>query len=483
MSELEDWVRDAVSKRMDAVRAMDASFRDLQEEKLLSIVRHNADTEFGRAHGFAGIASYEDYRRAVPVSAAPDYAEAWKRVEAGERGVLFADPVHAFGLSSGTTGKPKKIPLSKAVVRGLRRAIGYTTSSYIARTGDYSLLRGYALQMSGCTNVEKRADGVPVGYITGIMSAARTYPFHNIAIPPVEVLDLPDWNEKYRIVEERYRDWDVRMIFGIPGYMRALLRRLAGEGTLATVWPHLSLVVTSGSPLADHRPTLEALCPGAELLETYLATESAVAFQPEPSSAGMVPMVEDVFLEFVPEERWGEAGAPRVPLAEVETGVRYVVLLTTPGGLYAYSPGDSVRFERADPPRLVVEGRTGNVINLAAEKLDGAQAHHVLAQAGILCEGYTVCPADGAVGHEWVIEPLGTPPPDAAKRIDDALRGMSPIYDLTRKGDLLMAPPVLTLVRSGTFQEALRRRPGQGKILPIYKDRKVRDELVAIDRG
>jgi hypothetical protein len=197
----------------------------------------------------------------------------------------------------------------------------------------------------------------------------------------------------------------------------------------------------------------------------------------------MVPMVEDAFLEFVPEERWGEAGAPRAPLAGVEAGVRYVVLLTTPGGLYSYSPGDSVRFLSTDPPRLVVEGRTGNVINLAAEKLDGAQAHHVVSQAGLSCEGFTVCPADGRVGHEWVIEPCGALPADAAKRIDDALRGMSPIYDLTRKGDLLMAPPVLTLVRAGTFQEALRRRPGQGKILPVYRDRRVRDELVAIDRG
>jgi len=480
MSDIESWVEDGVAKRVETLRDMDLRFRELQEEKLLSIVRNAAGTEFGRAHGFARIASVADWQRAVSPSTAVDYEKAWKRIAAGERDVLFPEPVHAYALSSGTTGEPKRVPLTKALVRALRRAIGFTTAAYMAQTGNYSLLRGYALQMTAPAQVET-IDGAPVGYITGIMGASRTYPFHQIGIPPVEILDLLDWNEKYARIEARYADHDVRMIFGIPGYILGLLERLVerrGLPDLRGLWPRLELIVTSGVSLRRHRAQFERLCPGVELREMYLATEAAVACQPEPAPAGMLPMVSDLFLEFVPEARWGEPDAPRLVLGEVETGTRYVVLLTTPSGLYAYSPGDVVSFERVDPPRLVVEGRYGNVLSLASEKLDGEQAERILRKAGLKFHAFLVCPGESAQpSHEWVVEFDGPPPADAAARIDRCFREANPLYRHMREGDLLFAAPVVTAVPHGSFAAALERRPGQGKILRIYQDRRVRDEL------
>ncbi|MHC4818478.1 MAG: GH3 family acyl-acid amido synthetase, partial [Planctomycetota bacterium] len=284
MSDIEGWVEAGVAKRMATLRTLDERYEELQRDKLAAIVRNTAETEFGRAHGFDRVGSPKDYQRAVPLSIATDYDAAWKRIAKGERNVLFPEPVHAYALSSGTTGEPKTVPLNKALVRGLKRAIGYTTAAHMARTGNFSLLRGYALQMTAPAQV-RQIEGVPVGYITGIMGAAKTYPFHNIGIPPVDVLDLMDWEEKYTVIEERYAGHDVRMILGIPGYMLALFDRLTrrrGAKSLAALWPHLELVVTSGTALEYHRDTLAALCPDAELLEMYLATEAAIAFQPEP---------------------------------------------------------------------------------------------------------------------------------------------------------------------------------------------------------
>jgi hypothetical protein len=267
-----------------------------------------------------------------------------------------------------------------------------------------------------------------------------------------------DWEEKYRAIEERYAGHDVRMILGIPGYMLALFDRLL------------------------RRRGAKRLCPAAELLEMYLATEAAIAFQPEPEP-GLMPMVEDVFLEFVPEDRWEESNPPRYLLGQVDPGVRYVAAVTTPSGLFAYSPGDVVRFLRTDPPRFVVEGRYGNVINLAAEKLDGRQAAEALKKAGLRVAAFTVCPVPGAKpGHEWVVEFEDAVPDDASDRIDRALREMNPLYRHLRAGDLLFARPVVTAVRAGTFADALRRRAGQGKILHIYRHREVRDELLALQK-
>jgi phenylacetate-coenzyme A ligase PaaK-like adenylate-forming protein len=473
MDGLEEIVKAAVTKRIEHMRDCEARAIELQAERLRKLVKHNAETEFGRAHGFDEIGSIEDFRKRVPISSATDYDDAWKRIGRGERGVLFPDPVAAYGLSSGTTGEPKKVPLTKALVRSLKRAVGYTTASYIGRTGDYSLLRGYALQMAAPPALETNAaDGKPVGYITGIISAARTYPFHNIGIPPEEVLNLEDWEEKYRIVEERYLDYDVRMVFGIPSYVLGLLRRVADRA-----WADLTLIVTSGVSLESYRPKLVELYPNINLMEMYLCTEASLAYQPG-EQPGMMPMVEDSFLEFVPEDEWENDSPTRLGVGEVVAGVRYVMVVTTAAGLYAYSPGDVVRFLSTKPLRLIVEGRYGNVLNLAAEKLDAVQAEQALDRAGVAWDAFSVCPAaDGAVGHEWVLEYAGEAGDDDAQRIDRALRDINPLYAHMREGDLLMAPPVLTPVARGTFGEALRRRPGQGKILRIYGDRVVRDEL------
>jgi hypothetical protein len=212
----------------------------------------------------------------------------------------------------------------------------------------------------------------------------------------------------------------------------------------------------------------------------YLCTEASIAFQPA-AEPGMMPMVEDLFLEFVPEEEWEADAPPRMTLAEVEQDVRYVVLVTTPAGLYAYAPGDVVRFVSTNPPRMLVEGRYGNVLNLAAEKLDGIQAVQAVERAGLQWESLSVCPAaGGAIGHEWVIEFGGAVPANAAERIDSALRRINPLYAHMREGGLLMEAPIVTPVPAGTFAEALRRRPGQGKILRIYRDRAVRDELCSL---
>ncbi len=486
--EVERIVKAGVEKRMATLATMDADFARMQRDKLASIVRNCADTEFGRAHKLNQVDSFESYRAAVPPTTATDYDAYWKRIAAGERNVLFPEPVYSFGLSSGTTGEPKMVPLTKALVRGLKRAIGYTTASYMARTGNYALLRGYALQMAAPPRMRDQLDK-PVGYITGIMGASRTYPFHNIGIPSLDVLNEMDWGKKYDAIERRYADHDVRMIFGIPGYILGLLEYIAqsrGVASMAALWPELALVVTSGVALSSHRARLAEYCPNATFLEMYLCTEAAVACQPG-EEPGLLPMLEDIVLEFVPEEDYGQERPPRFALDEVETGVRYVVLLTTPSGLFAYAPGDVVSFTSVRPPRMLVEGRAGNVLSLASEKLDAQQAARILERADIACSFFSVCPAaePSPPGHEWIVELDARRPAESAQtladRIDRAMREANPLIQHLREGNLLFARPVVSPVAPGTFQEALRRRPGQGKILRIYQHRDVATELLAID--
>ncbi|MEO9592985.1 GH3 family domain-containing protein, partial [Rhodopirellula bahusiensis] len=52
--------------RLDRYLANAERAREIQRENLLQRIRLNADTGFGRDHGFSEIRSLEDFRRRVP---------------------------------------------------------------------------------------------------------------------------------------------------------------------------------------------------------------------------------------------------------------------------------------------------------------------------------------------------------------------------------------------------------------------------------
>src|SRR5688500_5339628 len=85
----------AQASRRKTVREFEAAARspsDAQRERLLTLLRENQDTEFGRRHGFARIRSFEEYARAVPTQR-PEEVQPWvNRLMSGERNLLSAEP-------------------------------------------------------------------------------------------------------------------------------------------------------------------------------------------------------------------------------------------------------------------------------------------------------------------------------------------------------------------------------------------------------
>src|SRR5262249_17538877 len=95
-----------------------------QRRKLRSLITQNGKTAFGKAHGFDGIRSYEDFTRHVPLS---DYSdlELWiERIRRGEKNVLTSDLVTHLVPTSGSTGARKLIPFTSGLQREFNAAIG-----------------------------------------------------------------------------------------------------------------------------------------------------------------------------------------------------------------------------------------------------------------------------------------------------------------------------------------------------------------------
>lgn len=153
-----------------------AAERVAEEQRaiLRRVLAVNAETEFGRAHGFARIRSVREYQERVPLR---DYAEfgSWmERIADGASNVLTRAPVRLLeptsGTSSGNAGgaitgcATKLIPYT----RGLEREFQAGIRAWIADTflSDSSLLAGEAYwSVSPAISTQQRTrGGIPIGF-------------------------------------------------------------------------------------------------------------------------------------------------------------------------------------------------------------------------------------------------------------------------------------------------------------------------------
>src|SRR5579871_2015221 len=84
-----------------------------QHDALMRIVTANADTTYGRQHGFRKIRTVQEYRAAVPINSYEELRPYVDRIADGtDLHGLTADPVEMFTNTSGTTNKSKLVPVT-----------------------------------------------------------------------------------------------------------------------------------------------------------------------------------------------------------------------------------------------------------------------------------------------------------------------------------------------------------------------------------
>lgn len=87
--------------------------RRAQETLLMNILQKNRSTSFGNAHGFGAIGSVTEYRWQVPISDYENIRPYVDQMFSGRKSVLTTDDPVRFNLTSGTTGQPKYVPITR----------------------------------------------------------------------------------------------------------------------------------------------------------------------------------------------------------------------------------------------------------------------------------------------------------------------------------------------------------------------------------
>ncbi|MCP4398949.1 MAG: GH3 auxin-responsive promoter family protein, partial [bacterium] len=96
--------------------------RDVQENILRAYLRRNAETVFGREHGFKEIRDIAAYRKQVPIRSYQDFLPYIRQVQQGRQNVLTAEKVLMLHPTGGTSGT-KLIPYTRSLKKEFQCAL------------------------------------------------------------------------------------------------------------------------------------------------------------------------------------------------------------------------------------------------------------------------------------------------------------------------------------------------------------------------
>jgi hypothetical protein len=200
-----------------------------------------------------------------------------------------------------------------------------------------------------------------------------------------------------------------------------------------------------------------------------------------------------LFFEFVRLEEFHDGTPRRYAIHEVETDVRYALVLSSNSGLWTYPVGDVVRFTQLKPHKIVLSGRTAEVLDMYGESVFGDDADDALntacrkTGASVLHYHITHKPSvpDELPGHQWLIEFDNEPSSMRTfiEHIDQQLKAAGHHY-VDRRDCLAFDKPEIVRLPRGTFHRWLestgKRVTMQSKIPRMLEDRSVADAILNV---
>lgn len=477
---------------------------ETQRAVLRRLVSHARDTRFGRDHDFARIADVEEFQARVPLRRYDDFwKEYWQDTFPHLTNLTWPGTIPFFAESSGTTtGRNKYVPVSREMVRqyswsGLDILVfhlGYRPQSRV--------MGGKSFMLGGRTALRQLAPGIETGFISGIAAKAAHRWASWLYFPPAALADIPNWEDRIRILAERSLREDIRTLGGMTSWLLLFIEELGrnrpdASGRLVDYYPNLELLVHGGVSFAPYRDLFEHLLDNsrAELREVYPASEGFIAIQDRGIDDGLRLLLDaGLFFELVPVEELDAPEPRRHWIGNAETGVNYALVLSSCAGLWSYVIGDTVRLVERDPPRLVITGRTAYYLSAFGERVIAEELETAVARAAAAIGRHVHDYSAGALypdspgqrgGHLFVIELADGIPSEAeltqfAETLDRALSELNADYSTHRAADYGMARPRVLAAPPGTFAKWMAGRGMLGeqyKVPRVINDQKLLHSL------
>jgi len=484
---------------------------ELNEEKLKSILKKNSSTLYGRMHKFDTISTPEQYAESVPLTDAKSMQPWIEKVHRNPTGgVLTSEDVIWYLMTSGTTGKPKKLPITRSGLKDTKTGSMYGWMSYMTcEPGNDRIVDGTMVTIGAPAEIE-RINGIPVGYATGFYMTRQNKIFQRLVRPGMDVFNMTDNEAKMWIYAKLIASSKTTVVQGIATLGLALLRRIQNEygpallqefrgtkhedriksalnddGTmnLGTLCPDLRMFGSSGIDIGPYREWLVKILPQMTPWEFYGLSEAGLAGIQTTTEPGIQLLTNLVHMEFIPEREVESEDAHAIPLSEVKKGNRYEFVMTGANGWYRYRPGDLLTIASTDPYTVTKIARTGRAINMAGEKLSEAHVQNAISAAsektGASVMDYTVVGMlDRAEGLPYytLAAMFGdeTNPGDFVIAFEDEIKATNTEFKILRETGAL-GPTQIEYMHKSFAEEVVRETHVQAKPIPLTDDTRVLD--------
>lgn len=465
----------------------------VQKEVLESLVEDAAHTAFGQDHSFRDISNASSFAERVPIREYEDLKPYIERIQEGEKDVLWKGKPIYFAKTSGTTSGAKYIPLTKESMPTHISAAKNALLSYIYNGGDASFVDGKMIFLQGSPEI-KTVNGIGIGRLSGIVAHYVPKYLQTNRMPSWDVNCIDAWEEKVEAIAKETSPEDLRLISGIPPWVKMYFEKLLelnDTDQVKKVFKNFSLFVYGGVNFEPYRNTIETLVgKKVDSVELFPASEGFFAFQDQLNSRGMLMNVNaGMFFEFVPQSEWGKEKPKRLTIGEVEVGENYSLIISSNAGLWAYSIGDVIQFTELRPYRIIVSGRIKHYTSAFGEHVIANEVEKAMSDAlkesDVEIVDFTVAPlvseVKGMSRHQWFIE-FQKAPNDLSKfaqKLQEGMLEQNIYYADLIKGNVLADLEVVPL-KLGTFNAVMKaegKLGGQNKGPRLSNNRNFSEKL------
>ncbi len=414
-----------------------------QNEFLLRLIKKNKNTRYGEKYAFSSIGSEKDFRNTLPVVEYSDIEPYIDQIKTGTLNVLTSEPVSMFNMTSGTTARPKYIPLTP---QGQKRAERLMRQWFFHALSDHPLLldKGF-LSITGAAVEGRCNSGIPYGSASGMINNSLPALVRSSMVVPAIVAEIADYDIRYyvwarlaygksisfiatpnpltlvklaetalgrqeEIIRSMHNGWlsdsfkskQSCIDAGIPDALlskikpdrarAAFLERIlekTGQLLPSDCWPDLALIgCWLGGSIGFHIESLAKYYGGVALRDVgYMASEGCITLPLEDAAPASVLALQNNYYEFIPETQLDYADPDILTASELEVGKCYKVILTNDNGLYRYDINDIVRVDGFyhETPVISFLRKSGNILNIAGEKL---HLNHCLSAIDSLQAGF-----------------------------------------------------------------------------------------------
>lgn len=398
-----------------------------QKDYLLQTLKRNKGSEYGTKYNFTNIYNEGDYRKSVPINRYQDLEPYIEKIINGRKNVLTAEMPFMFNLTSGSSDKPKFIPVTNIT----KNRTALLTHQWLYRTllDHHSFLDKFNFTITSSAVEGYTQAGIPYGSASGLLYKNLPRIMRSSYVLPFIVSDIQSYDLRYYIMTRLAFEKDISFIctpnpttliklaeIGMQ-YQEKIVRSIQ-DGCLfnrldfeintndlkivdlvnASLMPNrsraqfLNKVIEDNSRLLPHYcwPSLKLLgcwlggsigCQADKLSAYYgnvakrdigyLASEGSFTLPYEDCTSSGILALKNNYYEFIPEELASQAN-PQVLLShELEIGKNYKVILTNESGLYRYDINDTVRVDSFynQTPVLAFVRKTNDVLNITGEKV------------------------------------------------------------------------------------------------------------------